>query len=265
MAFSLGVGERLGNQPLVVGGDRRVVAAVEQQPRAGHVLVADRRHVLQRDLRRLPVGALAQAHAVAAAHRLAHVVRRTVQGRLQHDTHVVVALAQQVEDLDRVLREVRAFHVEAHEAGDGPSRSRGSRRRSPGRESREMRCPIEDILIEMLRSMPAGISCSSSIEACVARRAASRSLTSSPSLSKVARMPRACRRSPARTASCGVSPATKRRAKIVRGFIAASGLRGASPRGWPSPPTRCRRGRGSRRPRSCAGASLPSRGRRGSR
>ena len=88
--------------------------------------------------------------------------------------------------------------------------------------SREISCPIDDILIEMFLSIPAGMRRRSSLEASVARVAAPSSSTSSPSLSKVALMPFAWSRSPARTASCGRSPATKRRAKIVRGFIAFS-------------------------------------------
>ena len=92
------------------------------------------------------------------------------------------------------------------------------------------------------------------------RTAASRSRTSSPSRSKVELMPRACSSRPAAMAESAVSPATKRRARMLGGLTGR-----ASPRTPRAPRWRCRRARGSRPPPPCAADAAPRPGRRGSR
>ncbi len=100
---------------LVVGGERGIVAAVEEDPRALLEALADVVHVHPGDALRFLVRPLAEADPVAPPRRFRHVLGGAVQVGLEHDPHVVVALAQRVEDLDRVLGELRAFHVEADE------------------------------------------------------------------------------------------------------------------------------------------------------
>jgi hypothetical protein len=110
------VGEGILHELLVVGGDRGVVPAVEKHPSTLLEALADVVHVRPGDRLGLAIGALAEAHAVAAPHRFRHVLRRTVEIGLEHDPDAVVRPAQRVEDVDRVLRELRAFHVEPYEA-----------------------------------------------------------------------------------------------------------------------------------------------------
>ena len=185
----------------------------------------------QRDRGRLLVGALAQAHAVAAAHRLLHVVRGAVQVGLQHDADVVVALAQLLEDLERVA--AVSFEPSMSRRTKPPT-SLATSRIPPTfsrQRSREISRPIDDSLIEMFRSTPAGMRRSSSL---LALGRALRGLAVEDVLAQLveggldALAPGAAR--PPRTASCGRSPATKRRARKVRAFIASSraALRGAS-------------------------------------
>src|SRR5882672_2628757 len=95
-----------------------MVPVVEELMGQLPVGLADVLHVLVRDLRRLLVGALAEADAVAAGDRLLDVGGRAVQVRLEDDADVVVGLAEAAEQVQRPLRVLRAFHVDADEAAD---------------------------------------------------------------------------------------------------------------------------------------------------
>ena len=94
---------------------------------------------------------------------------------------------------------LRALHVDAHEAARPPSPRRGSAPTFSRQRSVEISRPMEDSLIEMFRSMPVGDE-PQELLGRVGRRAAPprASRTSSPSWSKVALMPFAWSRSPAR-------------------------------------------------------------------
>ena len=191
-------------------------------------------HVLDRDLRRLPVGALAQPHAVLAAHRLLHVVGGPVQVGLQHDARRCRGACAAPGRLEIVLS-----------VSFEPSMS--SRTKPPVSRAASRIC--DDVLeAQLARDLLAhrghldrdvaldarGISRSSvARRASVARPAASRSMDVLAQLVEggldALRAAAARRRAPRPAAA---RPATKRLAKIVSGFIASP--RGPSPglRSW---------------------------------
>ena len=113
----------------------------------------------QRDLRRLLVGALAEAHAVAAGDRFLDVGLGAVQVGLEDDAHVVVGLAQLVEDVERALRCASSPPCRCARSRRPRARRRAGRRTFSRQKSSEMSSPNmreldRDVALDLGRDEP---------------------------------------------------------------------------------------------------------------
>ena len=119
MSLSSANDDRVVDQRLVVGRDRREATGRERaldQARVGGVDVALLR---VRDLLGLEVGALDEAQVRLEGEQLLEVGRRAVEVRLEDGADVVVALlAQRPEHAQRRVDERRLLHVEPDEVAD---------------------------------------------------------------------------------------------------------------------------------------------------
>ena len=107
--------QRLVDEPFVVGGDRRVAAAVDQRLQRAHEAVPHRLVVAELDRLRLDVDPLAEPDARTRERR--GVVDRALQRGLKHRADAPVTLvAQLAEEPQRVVRRRRVLHVDPHEA-----------------------------------------------------------------------------------------------------------------------------------------------------
>ena len=97
-------------------GDPDVRAGVEERVECFHEVGADGVEVGERDVRRLDVDPLAEAHVRAEVGERVDVVDRPAQVGLEDDADVLVAgLAQLAVEAERVVGAARVLHVDADE------------------------------------------------------------------------------------------------------------------------------------------------------